>query len=216
MKGVILFLLLWLDVLPSKAQLNVALLHQLINNSRSENVHQNELRDKQTLAAATEQANSSQQSWLKETYRNNAKRFSALGLTINAVQIGLEALPVIDKIVQDQQQILLLCRDHPGLMPLAVESQVDIVDKSEKLLRYLYGLSLSIGQINAMSPADRHILAGFVVQELRTISLLLSGLKATLKNARVNLHAISPAFSDAVLKDKQLAGRILSQIKHLK
>lgn len=106
MKLYVLFLLLWLAGLPSIAQLNVALLHQLIDNSRTENLHQVELRDRQALSAASEETNNKQQSWLKDTYRNNAKRFSALGLTITVVQIGMEALPLIGRISQDQQEVL--------------------------------------------------------------------------------------------------------------
>jgi hypothetical protein len=216
MKLYVLFLLLWLAGLPSIAQLNVALLHQLIDNSRTENLHQVELRDRQALSAASEETNNKQQSWLKDTYRNNAKRFSALGLTITVVQIGMEALPLIGRISQDQQEVLSLCRHHPGLIPLAVETQVDLVEKSDKLLRYLYGISLSIGQINAMSRADRHILSTFVVDELRNISLLLSGLKLTLRNASVQFRSVNPGFFDVVRKDKALANKILLQIKQIK
>lgn len=216
MKLYVLFLLLWLAGLPSIAQLNVALLHQLIDNSRTENLHQVELRDRQALSAASEETNNKQQSWLKDTYRNNAKRFSTLGLTITVVQIGMEALPLIGRISQDQQEVLSLCRHHPGLIPLAVETQVDLVEKSDKLLRYLYGISLSIGQINAMSRADRHILSTFVVDELRNISLLLSGLKLILRNASVQFRSVNPGFFDAVRKDKALANEILLQIKQIK
>jgi len=216
MKLYVLFLLLWLAGLPSIAQLNVALLHQLIDNSRTENLHQVELRDRQALSAASEETNNKQQSWLKDTYRNNAKRFSALGLTITVVQIGMEALPLIGRISQDQQEVLSLCKHHPGLIPLAVETQVDLVEKSDGLLRYLYGISLSIGQINAMSRADRHILSTFVVDELRNISLLLSGLKFILRNASVQFRSVNPGFFDAVRKDKALANEILLQIKQIK
>ena len=216
MKLYVLFLLLWLAGLPSIAQLNVALLHQLIDNSRTENLHQVELRDRQALSAASEETNNKQQSWLKDTYRNNAKRFSTLGLTITVVQIGMEALPLIGRISQDQHEVLSLCKHHPGLIPLAVETQVDLVEKSDKLLRYLYGISLSIGQINAMSRADRHILSTFVVDELRNISLLLSGLKLILRNASVQFRSVNPGFFDAVRKDKALANEILLQIKQIK
>ena len=97
-----------------------------------------------------------------------------------------------------------------------METQVDLVEKSDKLLRYLYGISLSIGQINAMSRADRHILSTFVVDELRNISLLLSGLKLILRNASVQFRSLNPGFFDAVRKDKALANEILLQIKQIK
>jgi hypothetical protein len=198
------------------SQVNVALLHQLIDNSRSEHSRQSELRDKQGLSAASEQSNNLQQGWLKATYRNNAKRFSAIGLTIDAVQIGQEALPLISKIAAEQRTVLSLCADDPLLMVLAMDTQADLVDRSVKLLNYLYGISLSIGQINAMARADRRILSGFVVSELRTISLMLSGLSTALKSAGKKFHSRGSIFSDTGKKERQLIDQILSRIKQLK
>ncbi|RZJ90905.1 MAG: hypothetical protein EOO20_06715 [Chryseobacterium sp.] len=216
MKAAIMVFLLIPVSFPCFSQLNVALLHQLVDNSRSEHSRQIGLRDKQAVSAASEQSNNLQQGWLKTTYRNNAKRFSAIGLTIDAVQIGQEALPLISKIAAEQRTILSLCADDPLLIVLAMDTQADLVDRSIKLLNYLYGISLSIGQINAMERADRRILSGFVVSELRTISLILSGLSTTLKSARKKFHSRGPIFSDTGKKEKLLIDQILSRIKQLK
>ena len=216
MKSARIMLLLMAISFSCFSQVNVALLHQLIDNSRSEHSRQSALRDKQGLSAAAEQSNNLQQGWLKTTYRNNAKRFSAIGLTIDAVQIGQEALPLISKIAADQRTVLSLCAADPLLIVLAMDTQADLVDRSVKLLNYLYGISLSIGQINAMARADRRILSGFVVSELRTISLMLSGLSTTLKSARKKFHSRGPVFSDTSKKERQLIDQILSRIKQLK
>lgn len=216
MKSARFMLLLMAISFSCFSQVNVALLHQLIDNSRSEHSRQSALRDKQGLSAAAEQSNNLQQGWLKTTYRNNAKRFSAIGLTIDAVQIGQEALPLISKIAADQRTVLSLCADDPLLIVLAMDTQADLVDRSVKLLNYLYGISLSIGQINAMARADRRILSGFVVSELRTISLMLSGLSTTLKSAGKKFHSRGPIFSDTGKKERQLIDQILSRIKQLK
>lgn len=201
---------------PCFSQLNVALLHQLVDNSRSEHSRQIGLRDKQGLSAASEQSNNLQQGWLKTTYRNNAKRFSAIGLTIDAVQIGQEALPLIGKISEDQMKLISLCKDNPVLIFLAAETQKDLVERSAKLLKYLYGISLSIGQINAMPRADRLILSGFVVSELRSISIILSGLCRTLKASKPVFAPPAVLFPDAAIKDRELITRILSRIHQLR
>ena len=216
MKSARIMLLLMAISFSCFSQVNVALLHQLIDNSRSEHSRQSELRDKQGLSAASEASNNLQQGWLKTTYRNNAKRFSAIGLTIDAVQVGQEALPLITKIAAEQRTVLSLCADDPLLIVLAMDTQADLVDRSVKLLNYLYGISLSIGQINAMARADRRILSGFVVSELRTISLMLSGLSTTLKSAGKKFHSRGPIFSDTGKKERQLIDQILSQIRQLK
>ena len=216
MKSARIMLLLMAIGFSCFSQVNVALLHQLIDNSRSEHSRQSALRDKQGLSAAAEQSNNLQQGWLKTTYRNNAKRFSAIGLTIDAVQIGQEALPLISKIAAEQRTVLSLCADDPLLIVLAMDTQADLVDRSVKLLNYLYGISLSIGQINAMARADRRILSGFVVSELRTISLMLSGLSTALKSAGKKFHSHGPIFSDTGKKERQLIDQILSRINQLK
>lgn len=200
----------------SLAQINVALLHQLVDNSRSEHSRQTDLKERQAISSANEEVNRSQASQLKTTYRNIQKKFSALGMAIEAVQIGMEAVPLVNHILSHQEKLISLCKQVPALSPLVIEGQLDFADRSQMLLRYLYGLALTIGDLNAMSRSDRQILSGFVVSELRSISLNLSGLLNTLNAAKRKIKPEIVFFSDAAQKDKQLAASILSRLKQLR
>ncbi|WP_316806846.1 hypothetical protein [Pedobacter agri] len=207
-----LLMLMWTS---SLAQINVALLHQLVDNNRSEYSRQTELRGKQAISTATEEINRSQASQLKTTYRNIQKKFSAAGMVIEGVQIGMEAIPLVDKISGDQQRLMQLLRDSPGLSLLAIESEIDFADRSQMLLRYLYGLILSAGELSAMSRSDRQMLSSFVISELHSISLNLSGLVNALLAAKRNIKPAGKLFSDAGKRDKQLASTILSRLKQI-
>lgn len=207
-----LLMLMWTS---SLAQINVALLHQLVDNNRSEHSRQTELRGKQAISTATEEINRSQASQLKTTYRNIQKKFSAAGMVIEGVQIGMEAIPLVDKISGDQQRLMKLLRESPGLSLLGIESEIDFADRSQMLLRYLYGLILSAGELSAMSRSDRQMLSSFVISELHSISLNLSGLVNALLAAKRNIKPAGKLFSDAGKRDKQLASSILSRLKQI-
>jgi len=207
-----LLVLIWTG---SLAQINVALLHQLVDNSRSEHSRQTELRGKQAISSATEEINRSQASQLKTTYRDIQKKFSAVGMAIEGIQIGMEAIPLVDKISADQQKLIQLLRASPGLSLLAISSEIDFADRSQMLLRYLYGLILSAGELNAMSRSDRQMLTSFVISELHSISLNLSGLVNALTAAKRKIKPAAKLFSDAGMRDKQLASSILSRLKQI-
>jgi len=216
MKSLIFILLLVHYYLSGFTQTNVALLHQLVDNSKSEHARQVELRGQQTRVSGYEAINSVQTGKLKDTYRNVQKKFSSLGLAIEAVEIGLEALPLVSKIAQDEQLLISLCRQHPVLFSLVISSQIDLADRAQMLLRYLYGLSLSIQDLNAMSRSDRIMLSSFVVDELRVISLTLSGMIRTISASKRKTKFTLPLFGDAVRRDKQIISDILSRVKQLK
>ncbi|MFC3560178.1 hypothetical protein [Pedobacter jamesrossensis] len=197
------------------AQINVALLHQLIDNSKSEHSRQINLRDKQAISSGVENLNALQAGKLKTTYQDLRKKFSAVGMGIETLQIGMEALPLLKQISADQSTIISLCLSKPALALLSIETQADLVDRAQLLLRYMYGLALSSGELGAMSRSDRAMLTDFVVSELRAISQVLSGLKRTLQA----LHALdvnnTRGLSDMFERDKQISRDILSKIKQL-
>lgn len=198
------------------AQINVTLLHQLIDNSKSEHSRQTMLRDRQATSSAVEALNAMQAGKLKTTYQALRKKFSALGMGIEAMQIGLEALPVLKQISTDQSAIVSLCAGQPALVLLSIETQTDLVDRAQLILRYMYGLALSSGALGAMSRSDRAMLTDFVVSELRTISLILSGLRRSLQAMNTSDLKNGRGLLDMVERDKQISRDILLKVKQLK
>ena len=213
--GVMLLSVLLCSMLCS-AQINVALLHQLIDNSKSEHSRQTMLRDKHASSTAVEGVNAVQAGKLKTTYQELRKKFSAVGMGIQALQIGVEALPILRQISADQSIIVSLCAGKPALALLSIETQTDLADRAQLLLRYMYGLALSAGDFGAMSRSDRAMLTDFVVSELRTISLILSGLKRSLQALNSSDLKTVTALADMFERDKQISADILLKVKQLK
>lgn len=215
MKALLVTMSLLLYSLVCSAQINITLLHQLIDNSKSEHSRQSALRDKHSLSTAAEGVNASQSSQLQNTYQQLKKKFSSLGMAIELMQVSTEAPAILNQISADQMQIISTCQKNPSLSLLAIETQIDLVDRAGLLLRYLYGLALSTGELGAMSRSDRLMLISFGINELRQISLVLSGLNKTL-SAYTNLSSSGAGFLDMSRRDKQISSDILLKVKQLK
>lgn len=192
------------------AQLNVELLHQLIDQSKSEHAKQSDARDRQVETTANEGVNKTLLTRLKDKYRGVQSRFSTLAGAIDMAQIGMESYPILSDIATNQMTIFKLCKDDPLLSVLALDAQLDIADRAERLTGFIYGVCLSIGEINQMKPSDRKMLFSHVITELRAISGVAHGLATTLSNSskRSKIEALNP-FSDFINTDRKIIEGIL-------
>lgn len=217
MKYLILCLLILGMVPEGSAQVNVELLHQLVSESKSEHSRQNDAKNKQVVTTANEEVNRSEMSKLKAKYRELQNRFQTLGLAIDAVQIGLQASPVIAEIIRQQNLIFQLAGNDPLLIALAYNAEMDMAEQAYLLSNYMYGLAISIGDINQMKASDRKILFGHIVTELQRIAGASRGLSVTMSYAsrKKALQSLNP-FSDFINEDKRLIDDILRRADILK
>lgn len=201
----------------SYAQVNVELLHQLVSESKSENSKQKDVRTTQATVTASETINRSQMTSLKSSYRDVHNRFNTLGLVINAAEIGLEAQPIVDEIIAQQTLIIRQAENNPLLMLLAANSEIDLANQAQLLINYVFGIVLSIGDINQMKASDRKMLFSYVLSELRRIDGASRGLATALANFNKQLHgkAVNP-FSGFINQDQTLVDDIMSKAKALK
>lgn len=212
MKYLIFFLILLGIVPEGSAQINVQLLHQLVAESKSEQKKQEEAKNKQAVTSANEEVNRSQMSKLKTKYCELHSRFQTLALAIDAVQIGLQAAPIVSEIVRQQRLIFQYAGNDPLLIVLAYNAEIDMADRAYLLSNYLYGLVLTFGDLNQMKSSDRRILFGHVLTELRRIAGASRGLAATMHYAsqKGSLQAINP-FQDFINEDKRLVDQIIQR-----
>ena len=218
MKVIYFFWIIFVVSLTSSfAQVNVALLHQLVSESQSEHGKQEEAKNKQALVSAGEAVNRSGMTGLKTIYRTLQGRFQTLGLAISAAQIGAQATPIVAEISRQQSLIFRQAGNNPLLIALAYEAEADLAARAYLLSNYLYGLLISIGDLNQMKASDRRILMAQVLTELRRIAGASKGLAMMMQYAasRKQLTATDP-FSGYVNTDKQMAGRILGHAATLK
>jgi hypothetical protein len=197
-----------------KAQLNVELLHQLVEHSKDEHGRQQTARNRQAVNLANEEVNRGQMASLKSTYRDIQSRFRTLGTALEALGTGMQSVPILNAIYGSQRQCIELAADHPEFIPLALAAERELVERARQLARYLTGLFISIGDLNQMKASDRRILFGHVITELRAISGSSRALAASLGNAaRRKAAAHNGALSDFHEKDRQIVDAILSRVK---
>lgn len=215
MKGTITLICLLFGLLQNAfCQLNVQLIHQLVSESKSEHSRQDEAKNKQAVTSANEEVNKTQMSKLKTKYRELQKRFHTVGLAIDATQIGLEASPVVSEIIRQQGIIYQLASDNPILIALAFQAEKDLAGRARMLANYIFGLALSIGDINQMKASDRKILFSHALTELRLIEGASKGLAVSMLQATYK-RSLNP-FADFVNQDKQLVDDIIRNAAILK
>jgi hypothetical protein len=198
----------------ARSQLNVELLHQLVSESKSEHSRQDEAKNKQAITSANEEVNKTQMGKLKTKYRELQSRFHTIGLAIDVAQIGLEASPLVSEIVRQQGIIYNLAYDNPLLIAIALQTEIDLVDRAKMLANYIAGLALSIGEINQMKASDRKILFSHALNELRLIEGASKGLAICMQQANYK-RSLDP-FKDFVNRDKQLIDDIMRNADILK
>lgn len=200
-----------------KKALNIAGIHQLVADSKSEYELQVEARNRQTVTTANEQANKTMMARLKNKYRQLQERYHALGTAISAANIGLQASPMLNQIIRNQASIYQLAHDNPMLISVAYQTEIEFVSKARSLVNYLAGLCLSIGAVNQMKASDRKLLFDYVLSELNVIQSMSANLLNSMyyTNLAGGLRSLNP-FQTYIDQDKQLVQDIIRNAGYLK
>lgn len=197
--------------------LDIAGIHQLIDQSKSENTQQVKARNNQATITANEQANLTLLTRMKNMYRTLQNRYNTLGTAINIADIGIYATPEVKRILSYQAQIIQLVERNPALAFLGYQTEIEFVEKAQGLIGYVTGLTLSIGDVNQMKASDRKLLFDYVLIQLSEIQELSGNLVNTLSYSNLNslLRSINP-FQNYIDQDKSVAESIIQNAKYLK
>lgn len=198
----------------SFAQTNVALLHQLVEESKSEYNLQKEAKENQGRNAVNEEVNTNLVKSVKEKYRAVQDRFAKLSIVIDAFGIGAAAEPLVNSIIDNQQQIVFYCSQNPDLVLFAVESEKVFVERSYSLLNYLFGLSASIGVVNQMKVSERRVLFQHILDELREINGLSYTVSKSLQHYLERKRGVNP-YLQYVATEMALVEEIIQNAKTL-
>lgn len=214
---IVLFSLFILHAVAQVKALNIPAIHQLVSYSKSENSLQNDARSKQAVVNINEAGNKTLLTKLKNTYRTLQQRYNTLGTAISTANIGIQATPMVNRIISNQEQLYQLANSNPAIVPLAYQTELEFVDKAHSLVNYLIGLSASIGDVNQMKLSDRKMLFDFILSELSTIQDLSGNLVNTVAyaNRSALLRSLNP-MQDYIDQDKAIVGDIISNDKYLK
>src|SRR5215217_7000166 len=146
-----------------KKALNIAGIHQLVADSKSEYELQTSARSRQAVTTANEQQNKTLLEGLKNKYRSLQERYHTIALVINAANIGIQAVPMLNRIVVNQGEIFRMARQDPMLIAMAYQTEMEFAAKAGSLVNFLTGLCLSLGAVNQMKASDRKLLFDFVL-----------------------------------------------------
>ncbi len=211
-------LLLTLSLLfstPVFGQLNVALLHQLVEDSKNEHERQSEAKTNQAKNAINEEVNRNLMGQVKEKYRTVQERFAKLNLLIEVVGLAVTAEPLIRSILDHQEQIVFYCQNDPLVIPLALETEKLFVQQSYSLMNYLIGLMASVGELNQMKVSERRLLLQHVLQELRSINRLSQATSQSLE-AHIRRKSGGSPYPQYLKEASTTADEILTNIQIIK
>lgn len=214
MKNILLVLLSLFIFHDAKAQLNIELLHQLVAHSKEEYDHQITARDKQAITTANQQVNTQLSSGFKKRYNDINQRFMVISYALQTLNSSIESARLVQQIIDEHQRIMELLWADPQYIALAIPAEKEILVKSKLLARYILGLMLSVGELNYMKQSDRRILYDHLTAELRGILSTTKGLTKSLYYSAM-LNKIKDKPIDFIKKDKQIAERILNEIKEV-
>jgi len=197
--------------------LDIVGIHQLVDESTSENKLQVTARNQQAAATANEQANLTLLGKLKGTYRTLQQRYNTLGTAITAADVGIYAAPMVDQIVSYQAQIVTLAEKNPALIAVGFRTEVQFAEKAKSLLGYVAGLVLSYGDINQMKASDRKMLFDYVISQLSNLQQLSGNMVNMMQYSSLAslLKAANP-FQNFINADLSISKRIIQNAKYLK
>lgn len=197
--------------------LDIPVLHQLVDQSESENKLQVKAKDRQALATANEQANLTLLNKMKAMYRTLQQRYNTLGTAINIADIGIYATPMVEQIVSNQSQIIQLVQKNPALIAIGYRSALQFASDAKNLVAYVTGLSLSLGDVNQMRSADRKMLFDYVIFQLSNIQNLSGNMLSMMRYSSftAELKAVNP-FQNFMNADKSIGNNIIQNAKYLK
>lgn len=220
MKTLLIFsgcIMLCLSTFAQQKVINIVGIHQLVDESISENKLQVKAKNQQALATANEQANLTLLAKLKVVYRTIQQRYNTLGTAIDVAQIGIYGSPMVSRIISNERQIVELAEKTPALAAIGYPAALQFASKARSLLSYIAGLTLSIGDVNQMKPSDRKLLFDYVLSELSTIQDLSGNMLGMMQYSGMAelLRAANP-FQNFIDADKNIAADIIRNAKYLR
>jgi hypothetical protein len=200
-----------------KSTLDIVGIHQLVDESTSENKLQVNARNQQAAATANEQANLTLLEKLKNTYRMLQQRYNTLGTAITVADVGIYAEPMVKQIVSYQAQIVALAEKNPALIAIGYQSEIQFAENAKDLMGYVAGLILSYGDVNQMKASDRKMLFDYVITQLSVLQELSGNMVNMMQYSSLAslLKAANP-FQNFINADISISKNIIQNAKYLK
>ena len=199
-----------------KENVSFPMLNQQIRSQLEEHERQSKLLETQNQSLVLEHSNSKE--W-DEYQAKSSKILKRLTTAENWMQTSAYAYEVLERgkrIAKIEDKLFLELKEAPYLIPDILKEKVQWTKDFESLLRYLLGLSLTLGEINQIERADRKILFDFALEELSQLESKSNYLLFTVRETRQKVEIRKSLFRYYVARDKNLVQSIINQLKTLK
>ncbi len=128
-----------------------------INATMKEHNRQIAMRQKQTANATIETANRTQWNNFKDKVTKVQDRLRIVSFAIQAIPTGIAMSREVNKITQNQTDIINEINTAPYSLVVALPLQIQFVDDLQMVVRLLTGIVISYGAINQMEKSERKI-----------------------------------------------------------
>lgn len=196
---------------------DIANMEGQISHSESEFSRQKDLRDNQAISTATQTASKNQGNTLKQTVKVIHARLTNLGGLLADGKMLLNAYSIVKDILTYEDKNLLILKSEPVLIPLAMQSQSQLIDRSKSLITFIELMALSASDLNAMKSTDRNSIISHVIIQLQTLRVQAISLNKSLIWAEngAAIKSTNP-WQGYVNVDKKLGSNILNDLKSFK
>ena len=200
---------------PAWQQENVSfpMMNLEINATMKENERQKEMRQKQTLNATVETANKTQWNNFKDKVTKVQDRLRIFSFAIQAIPTGIAMSREVNKINQNQTDIINEINSAPYSIIAVLPSQVKFVDDLQMVTRLIMGIVISYGAINQMEKSERKILLDYALGEVKTLSRNSTHMLLKIRDIKAKVLRNKRAFQYYVNRDKQVVESIMKNIK---
>ena len=200
---------------PAWQQENVSfpMMNIEINATMKEHNRQKEMRQKQTANATIETTNRTQWDNFKDKVTKVQDRLRIVSFAIQAIPTGIAMSREVNKINQNQTDIINEINSAPYSIIAVLPSQVKFVDDLQMVTRLIMGIVISYGAINQMEKSERKILLDYALGEVKTLSRNSTHMLLKVRDMKAKVLHNKRAFQYYVNRDKQVVESIMKNIK---
>ena len=200
---------------PAWQQENVSfpMMNIEINATMKEHNRQKEMRQKQTANATIETTNRTQWDNFKDKVTKVQDRLRIVSFAIQAIPTGIAMSREVNKINQNQTDIINEINSAPYSIIAVLPSQVKFVDDLQMVTRLIMGIVISYGAINQMEKSERKVILDYALGEVKTLSRNSTHMLLKIRDIKAKVLRNKRAFQYYVNRDKQVVESIMDNIK---
>lgn len=186
---------------------------QLVDHTVDENGRQIKIKNNQLAVNALEETNKKRTQKFNTVYKKSVDRLSNLNLLLDGFIASSDMYQSARQAAYYQNLMVQEIKGMPTLAHLAIPTEIQFVDRTQMLIRYISGIVLSYGTINQMKPGDRKILVDHAIHEMDNLVTLSYECYNSIKSAKDAINIKNAYIRATVNEDKAIIDELFESIK---